>query len=170
MRESMTCVNCGFGDLRQKLEETSTTVGPLKFTAEIPALSCPKCGESMFPGAALEAFELQVADELGRMGQRVSWMLLVGALNVAAILHLGYVDPKEDIIAAARAALLVAFMGATYDIVIDAYRIELQEFLKTLRREPAATASGEDGRRALLLANAAQQSLETGLAVRLAAQ
>ena len=64
---------------------------------------------------------------IGRMGQRVSWMLLVGVLNIAAILYLGYVDPKADIAAAARAAILVAVAGATYDIVIDAYRIESLE-------------------------------------------
>ncbi len=48
-----------------------------------------------------------------------------------------------------------------------AYRLELDEFLKALRGEPAQVASGEDGLRALLLANAAQRSLETGAPVKL---
>jgi PAT family beta-lactamase induction signal transducer AmpG len=64
---------------------------------------------------------------LGRLGQRVSWMLLVGALNVAAILYLGAIDPKADLMIAARAAILVAIAGSTYDILIDAYRIESLE-------------------------------------------
>jgi myo-inositol 2-dehydrogenase / D-chiro-inositol 1-dehydrogenase len=48
-----------------------------------------------------------------------------------------------------------------------AYRIELDEFLKAMRHEPASVASGEDGRRALLLADAAQRSLESGASVTL---
>ena len=64
---------------------------------------------------------------LGRLGQRVSWILLTGALCVAAIINLGLVDPKADLTAAAYAAMLVAIAGATYDVVIDAYRIELLE-------------------------------------------
>jgi len=50
-----------------------------------------------------------------------------------------------------------------------AYRAELDEFLKALRGEPAALATGEDGRQALVLADAAQRSLETGRPVALAA-
>ncbi|MBM4195476.1 MAG: inositol 2-dehydrogenase [Gammaproteobacteria bacterium] len=42
-----------------------------------------------------------------------------------------------------------------------AYRAELDEFVKSLRGEPAELASGADGLQALLLANAAQRSLET---------
>jgi PAT family beta-lactamase induction signal transducer AmpG len=64
---------------------------------------------------------------LGRLGPRVSWMLLVGVLTVAAIVNLGLVDPKADLMATARAAILVAIAGATYDILIDAYRIESLE-------------------------------------------
>ncbi len=48
-----------------------------------------------------------------------------------------------------------------------AYRDELDEFLRALRGEPAQLATGEDGRRALLLANAAQESLESGAPVRI---
>ena len=64
---------------------------------------------------------------LGRLGQRVSWMLLVGILLIAAVAYLGIIDPRTSIRAAATAAILVAFAAATYDIVIDAYRIELLE-------------------------------------------
>ena len=61
---------------------------------------------------------------IGRLGQRVSWLLLAGALAMAAIANLGLVDPKTSLTAAAVAAILVAVAGATYDVVIDAYRIE----------------------------------------------
>jgi myo-inositol 2-dehydrogenase/D-chiro-inositol 1-dehydrogenase len=43
-----------------------------------------------------------------------------------------------------------------------AYRAELAEFLKALRGEPARLVSGQDGLRALQLADAAQRSLESG--------
>jgi myo-inositol 2-dehydrogenase/D-chiro-inositol 1-dehydrogenase len=47
-----------------------------------------------------------------------------------------------------------------------AYRAELDEFIKAVRGEPAELATGLDGQVALLLANAAQESLETRLPVR----
>jgi PAT family beta-lactamase induction signal transducer AmpG len=61
---------------------------------------------------------------IGRLGQRVSWLLFAGTLAIAAIVNLGLVDPKTSLMATAQAAILVAIAGATYDIVIDAYRIE----------------------------------------------
>jgi PAT family beta-lactamase induction signal transducer AmpG len=64
---------------------------------------------------------------IGRLGQRVSWLVFAGLLAVAAIVNLGLVDPKTSLGAAAVAAILVAVAGATYDVVIDAYRIEWLE-------------------------------------------
>jgi PAT family beta-lactamase induction signal transducer AmpG len=61
---------------------------------------------------------------LGRLGQRVSWMLLAGAAVIAAVVNLALVDPAASIQATVVAALLVGVAGATFDIVIDAYRIE----------------------------------------------
>ena len=64
---------------------------------------------------------------IGRLGQRVSWLLLAGVLAAASIVNLALVDPAESLAATAVAAILVAVAGATYDIVIDAYRIESLE-------------------------------------------
>ncbi len=64
---------------------------------------------------------------IGRMGRRVSWMLLAGVLVMAAVINLGLVDPGADLRATVVAAILLGFAGATYDIIIDAYRIELLE-------------------------------------------
>ena len=61
---------------------------------------------------------------LGRLGQRVSWLLLAGTAVIAAVLNLALVDPAASIRATVVAAVLVGITGATYDIVIDAYRIE----------------------------------------------
>lgn len=64
---------------------------------------------------------------IGRLGQRVSWLLFSGAFAMAAIVNLAFVDPAASLAATATAAIVVAFAGATYDIVIDAYRIESLE-------------------------------------------
>ncbi|GGB35738.1 MFS transporter [Sphingomonas metalli] len=61
---------------------------------------------------------------LGALGQRVSWMLLAGLLTMAAVANLALVDPAANLGATVTAALLVGLAGATFDIVIDAYRIE----------------------------------------------
>jgi PAT family beta-lactamase induction signal transducer AmpG len=64
---------------------------------------------------------------IGRIGQRVSWLIVVGLMTIAAIINLALVDPTASLTATAVAAILVAFAGATYDIIIDAYRIESLE-------------------------------------------
>ena len=61
---------------------------------------------------------------LGRLGQRVSWLLFAGTAVIAAVVNLALVDPAASIRATVVAAVLVGVAGATYDIVIDAYRIE----------------------------------------------
>ncbi|QJQ32840.1 MFS transporter [Sphingomonas lacunae] len=84
---------------------------------------------------------------IGRLGQRVSWMLLAAAFVVFAVVNLGLVDPRAvgqspvgqlmvwfglnqtgefaALFEMAVGAVLVGFAGATFDIVIDAYRIEV---------------------------------------------
>ncbi|VVT07686.1 MFS transporter [Sphingomonas sp. EC-HK361] len=64
---------------------------------------------------------------LGRLGQRVSWLIVLAALVVIATFNLGLADPKVSLASTATAALLLGFAGASFDIVIDAYRIELLE-------------------------------------------
>ena len=64
---------------------------------------------------------------LGRFGQRRSWLWLSGALVMAAVAFLGVADPRESLVLVAAAAIAVGFAGATFDIIIDAYRIELLE-------------------------------------------
>ncbi|MEJ7935086.1 MFS transporter [Sphingobium sp. AN558] len=62
---------------------------------------------------------------LGRLGQRVSWLVFAGALVMAAVVNLALVDPTAGLLQTAYAAILVGMAGATLDIVIDAYRIEM---------------------------------------------
>jgi PAT family beta-lactamase induction signal transducer AmpG len=64
---------------------------------------------------------------LGRLGQRVSWLIVAGTFVILAVANLAFQDPSANIYQTAIAAILVGVAGATYDIVIDAYRIELLE-------------------------------------------
>ena len=61
---------------------------------------------------------------LGRLGQRVSWLIFSGLMVIASVINLALVDPAASIGATVLAAILVGVAGATFDIVIDAYRIE----------------------------------------------
>ena len=62
---------------------------------------------------------------LGRLGQRVSWLLLAGAAVMGAVAWLGMLDPRADLALFAIAAVTVGVAGATYDFVFDSFRIEL---------------------------------------------
>ena len=64
---------------------------------------------------------------LGRFGQRRSWLWMTGVFVMAAVAVLGSLDPQRALTPVALAAVLVGVAGATFDIVIDAYRIELLE-------------------------------------------
>ncbi len=64
---------------------------------------------------------------IGRFGQRRSWLWFVGVLVMGAVAFLGLTDPGTALYQVAIAAIIVGIAGATFDIIIDAYRIELLE-------------------------------------------
>jgi PAT family beta-lactamase induction signal transducer AmpG len=59
------------------------------------------------------------------LGRRRGWGLAIQLALVAATLGLAMCDPKKSLTAMGAMALLVAFLSASQDIVIDAYRIEI---------------------------------------------
>lgn len=59
-----------------------------------------------------------------RIGQRRAWLLVIGIGVMASVCWLGFADPEVGLGPVVAATLTVAFFGATYDIVIDAFRIE----------------------------------------------
>jgi PAT family beta-lactamase induction signal transducer AmpG len=83
-----------------------------------------------------------------RLGRRRSWALLIQALLIVAIVLLGRTDPRADLALTAMLAALVAFLSASQDIVIDAFRIELL----TAEEQGAGAAATQWGYRFGLLA------------------
>lgn len=73
---------------------------------------------------------------LGRLGQRVSWLLLSAAFVALAVFNLAFADPSSSLLFVAYSAVLLGFAGATFDVVIDAYRIE------TLRPDQQGVGAG----------------------------
>lgn len=62
---------------------------------------------------------------LGKLGQRRSWLLLAQCLLVACLLLMAVVTPLGSFAAFIAVTALAAFAGATQDVVVDAYRIEI---------------------------------------------
>ena len=62
---------------------------------------------------------------IGRFGQRRSWLWLISLLVIIAVTFLGLVNPNNALSTLAFAAIALGVLGATLDIIIDAYRIEL---------------------------------------------
>lgn len=58
------------------------------------------------------------------LGHRRSWMIVLQALLMIGLWMISGVDPARDLALMAAFAALVAFVSATQDIVIDAWRIE----------------------------------------------
>lgn len=59
------------------------------------------------------------------LGRRRSWMLAIQIALALAIVALGQGDPADGVAYIAALAFVVAFLSASQDIVVDAYRIEI---------------------------------------------
>jgi PAT family beta-lactamase induction signal transducer AmpG len=59
------------------------------------------------------------------LGRRRGWLVLLQFFLIAATLVLAFSDPVGNLFNVALAALVVAFASASYDIIVDAFRIEI---------------------------------------------
>lgn len=84
---------------------------------------------------------------LGRLGRRRGWLALIQLALIGAIAALGSCRPETQLGLTAAAAVLVAFLSASQDIVIDAWRIELL----AERQQGAGAAAAVAGYRVALL-------------------
>lgn len=86
-----------------------------------------------------------------RLGRRRSWLLVVQLALLSAIVALGVTQPEKAPLWTALAALVVAFLSASQDVVIDAYRIETARE----HEQGAAAAMTQYGYRLGMLASGA---------------
>ncbi|WP_421992377.1 AmpG family muropeptide MFS transporter [Roseococcus sp.] len=64
---------------------------------------------------------------LARLGRRRGWLASIQPPLILSILALGLTDPTQSAALTAGVAVVVAFLAASQDIVVDAYRIEILE-------------------------------------------
>ena len=64
-------------------------------------------------------------DQLPLLGRRRGWLVLSQLLLAGVLLMLAATSPRDSIRAFALLAVVIAFLSATQDVVIDAYRTEL---------------------------------------------
>ena len=104
--------------LRQWLSENGTSLEAIGFTASIGLaytlkfLWSPVLDQARPPGG------------LGRFGRRRGWLLTIQPLLALACLALAVSDPARGPGLLIAAAVAIAFLSASQDIVIDAWRIE----------------------------------------------
>ena len=61
------------------------------------------------------------------LGRRRGWMMMTQLALIAAISALGFFNPSSMLVLAAATALVLAFLSASQDIVLDAYRDGIPE-------------------------------------------
>ncbi len=98
---------------------------------------------------------------LNKIGKRKSWILVIQCLLIPSIAALATLTPTQNPILIALIIILIAFLSASQDIVIDAYRIESLDS-ETQAVGAAATQLGY--RIALLISGALLISLSDFLA------
>lgn len=86
-----------------------------------------------------------------RFGRRRAWTLALQGALLLAILALGASDPARAPYATAAAAVVVAFLSASQDVVIDAFRVELLDE----REQGAGAAATQIGYRLGMVASGA---------------
>ena len=85
------------------------------------------------------------------LGPRRGWIFVLQLLLVLGIAFMGRINPSSQIQLLSMAAVAVAFLSASQDIVIDAYRAEV---LRPEERGAGAGVTNLGARTALLLAGA----------------
>lgn len=70
---------------------------------------------------------LDIPGLTAKLGHRRSWMLLLEVLIAVSLMGIACTDPRTQLTQMAALATLTGFFGATHDIVLDAWRIEVAE-------------------------------------------
>jgi len=62
-----------------------------------------------------------------KLGQKRSWLIACQFLLIIAICFLGMANPLDSVLLTAIGVFILSFVSASYDIVVDGFRIELLE-------------------------------------------
>src|SRR4051812_3294398 len=104
--------------LRQWLSEGGTSLEAIGFTASIGLAYTLKFLWSPFLD------HVRPPSGLARFGRRRGWLLVIQPLLALACLALALSDPARGPALLIAAAVAIAFLSASQDVVIDAWRIE----------------------------------------------
>lgn len=104
--------------LRQWLTEGGTSLAAIGLTANIGLAYTLK-----FLWSPL-LDQMRPPAGLARFGRRRGWLLVIQPLLAAACLALALSDPGRAPVLLVSAAVVIAFLSASQDIVVDAWRIE----------------------------------------------
>jgi PAT family beta-lactamase induction signal transducer AmpG len=102
--------------LRQWFTESGLSLGAIGLTALIGLAYANK----FLWSPALDAVRPPLP-----LGQRRGWLLVIQLALVAAILGVATTDPTQGATLTVALAVVVAFLSASQDIVVDAWRIEM---------------------------------------------
>ena len=86
------------------------------------------------------------------LGRRRGWIFVTQVLAALLIGAMSLLDPSQAVLPVAMVAFALAFVGASQDVVIDAYRTDI---VSGAERGPAASATQTGYRLALLVTGAA---------------
>src|SRR5271169_294802 len=147
--EGVTEAAKGAGDWRRSLAEYTERrvmlILPLGFASGLPLLLTFSTLSAWFAKAGLSlktigafalvgtpyAFKFVWSPLIDRLpppipiGRRRGWGITIQLALIVATLALGACDPKLHVARMAALAILVAFLSASQDVVIDAYRVEI---------------------------------------------
>lgn len=105
------------------------------------------------------ALHRTAAPFFARFGLRRGWFLPLQAIQVVLLFCFATLDPTTDLLAIAGVAVLASFISATFDIVLDAWRIETArdkedvDALSTLVQAGYRSAAFVGGAGALILSD-----------------
>ena len=81
------CIQCGHLGLKRATEEHSIDVAGRTFTADLPILRCPECGETYTDALAMNRAELEAARRLANVGEATgeTFRFMRHALGLTAV-------------------------------------------------------------------------------------
>ncbi|MCE9614855.1 MAG: Gfo/Idh/MocA family oxidoreductase [Lentisphaerae bacterium] len=97
----------------------------------------------------------------GAQGVKYAYDARVEILGTEGILTIGHLD-DTSVVSCTANGLLRPAVRSWMDLFMEAYRAEAEEFLRCIREDRAPHPDGTDGKRAVEVVNAGNESIRTG--------